>query len=116
MPYSYHVDPQVNCVFIRHFEHFGMNILRNSRDVPLPDEWKLDRIQTTSRGRMQRYHQRFGRCKIAWVVRDSASYGLVNQMSMILESDDAPIERRPFYDIVEARYWLGIPEDYEIPL
>ena len=135
MAYRYTIDPNVNCVFITHFDVFdieevtsqylelmddprhrpGMNILRDCSSAPLSAEWTLDRMMSTSRTRLEEFLPRLGRCRIAWVVSGPRDLGRVNQLRLVLADDHPDIDRRPFLGQAEAMAWLGLPEDYKIP-
>lgn len=135
MAYRYHIDADVNCVFIVHVGTFdlediveqyreiiadpdhrpGMNFLRDSRTCAISAAWTLDRMMGVSRTRLIPFLGSLGECKIAWVVQSAADFGRVNQGRLVMSDDYPNLDRRPFTDIAQALKWLGIPRDYKIP-
>ena len=122
MAYTYYIDPEVNCIFIRQFGEFevgegflsfkaiaddplldlSMNILRDMRDVSIPSIYH-DSLEEIKRVRDQ----------LAWVVGNAADYAVAHRWSATTRLDRR-ITRKPFRNMAPAREWLGIPDGYQI--
>ena len=94
MPYTVHIDPEVNCAFIKftgklNFEDFdesiseiikhpsyrdGMNILRDSREQIVPEEWSITEMSAEARRQMERHDLILGNCKWAVLLSDANAY------------------------------------------
>ncbi|MDP6428264.1 MAG: hypothetical protein QGH73_03265 [Rhodospirillales bacterium] len=133
MAHDFYIDPDVNCIFVRHFDemrvgegfdsimvlladpefHRGLNILRDTRQVSIPDIYADTRELINAREQMKSYAENFQSSRFAWVVGSAADYAIVHRWSATTRLD-AHVERRPFRDMMKAKEWLGIPGDYEI--
>ena len=133
MAYTMHIDPDINCVFFKHYgpisvdefvksfsdilEHpdyrAGMNILRDNSDQQFPADISFEAIAASSK-RVKEQDSGLGDCKWASVVGDAQSYSKVHQYITSGRLSENPIERRVFREMEKAREWLGIPVDYEI--
>lgn len=133
MAYDMYIDPDVSCVFFRHYgpisvddfvksfsdilEHPdyrpGMNILRDNRDQQFPADLSFDAIAKSSK-RVKDADRGIGNCKWAAVVGDAQSYAKVHQYIASGRLSENPIERRVFRDMDKARDWIGIPINYVI--
>ena len=134
MPWAIHIDPTVNCAFVRLDQDFelggmgvvieelvnrsdfqiGMNILRDSRGQTIPREITFKAISDQSRRVTAERDRKLGVCKMAVVLGDAQSYAKVHQFIVTGRLSRNPVERKPFRDIKKALAWLGIPEGYEI--
>ena len=134
MPFSTYIDPDVNCLFVRHYGPFDlgevlesleensssplfrrdMNVLRDYRDQTFPSDLTFKLLSGTSKSIMEDFDRKFGKCKAAIVVGDTTSYAKVHQYIVSTRLMVTQIERRLFREIEEAKEWLEIPEDYVV--
>ncbi|MBT3552697.1 MAG: hypothetical protein HOB64_14080 [Rhodospirillaceae bacterium] len=134
MAYTYYIDPEVNCIFIRQFGEFevgegflsfkaiaddplldlSMNILRDMRDVSIPSIYhdSLEEIKRV-RDQLEWATAYFENCLNAWVVGNAADYAVAHRWSATTRLDRR-ITRKPFRNMAPAREWLGIPDGYQI--
>ncbi len=133
MPWVHYIDQEFNCVVIvhegnrenleplvkmkelvNHPDHReGMNILRDLRQIPLPPKLNYSWFSSHKSG-LRMVDQKLGRCRLASVVSSEFQFGLLNQIRLML--DDTPVRRKPFKDMLEAKRWLGLPDDYRLDL
>jgi hypothetical protein len=134
MAYRYIIDPEVNCVFIQHFddfnltevgeqyevflndpEHFsGVNILRDLRRINIPPGNTYQDISDEAKKVFAAYDRRLGHSKLALVVGNRDDYIVAHQWIVTGRFSDKAVDRKLFREIDKAWEWLGIPEDYEI--
>ena len=134
MSYTIHVDPDVNCVFIKFSGSFeigdmgksvnellvhpnyrqGMNILRDAREQAFPEDITYESISKEAKRYLAEFDQKMGVCKLAILVGDPKSYVKVHQFIVSGRLSSSLVERNVFRDAEKAKVWLGIPEKYEI--
>ena len=134
MAWTIHIDPDVNCVFIKHYGDFeldqimrateeiinhpdhrvGMNSLRDFREQQFPADLSFKSLADQAKRAMDQYRDKLGKCRMAIIAGDVQSYAKVHQYIVAGKLGDYPIERKPFRDIEKALACLGLPEDYEI--
>ena len=134
MSFSTYIDPDANCLFVRHYGSFDlgevlesleenlsnpifridMNVLRDYRDQTFPSDLTFKLLSGTSKSIMEDFDRKFGKCKAAIVVGDTTSYAKVHQYIVSTRLMVTQIERRLFREIEEAKEWLEIPEDYVV--
>ena len=134
MPYTIHIDPDVNCAFVKFYGVFtpdqimsesedtfnhpgysvGMNILRDYREQQMSEDVTYKSIATEGKRVMHKFGRQLGRCKAALVAGDVQSYARFHQVIVAGRLADIPVERKAFRDIEKAMRWLDIPEGYEI--
>ena len=134
MSFTVHLDPGVNCAFIKHKAPFdidnlaksagyrlthpdfqkNMNFLHDFTDLVIPKDTKFAVLSETSKQIIQDYNHLMGSCKGALVVGDSVSYAKIHQFIESGRFDKNPVDRKVFNDLNKAFEWLEIPQDYEI--
>ena len=134
MPYTVHIDPEVNCAFVRltgkvNFKELdestseiikhpsyrdGMNILRDAREQIVPKELSFKDMSVEAGRQMKRHDLILGKCRWAVLVSDANAYAKVHQFIVTGRLQNHTVERKPFRDIMKALAWLGLPEGYEI--
>ena len=133
MAFEFYIDQSIGCVFIHHFGNFdpdegleamaeviehpsyrkGMNILRDVSQTNFPKIVTENSYSTASRERARKFDTPLGTCRVAWVVGSSTDYAAIHRL-VVTARQSQGLQRKPFRDIVEAREWLKIDEDYEI--
>ena len=133
MSFQYCVDPDINCVFVRHLDGFeigegfasldailqdadhrrGMNILRDLTRVSFSKEIVERSFSAHVRRQAVAYEPLLGHCLLAWVLGSAADFAVGHRWSATTRPS-RPFTRRPFRDLDPARAWLGVPEDYVI--
>ncbi len=134
MPYTVHIDPDVNCVFFKFFGEFevglaprsindildhpdyrdGMNFLRDIRDQPLPQDITFKSISERAKKVLKESDSKVGKCKLAIVVGDAHTYAKMHQFIVTGRLGTNPVERKIFREIEPALAWLGVTADYKI--
>jgi len=134
MPYTIHIDPDVNCAFIKNYGAFevgqmsraaeevfnhsdyraGMNILRDTRDRPYPSDLWFKSLSNAAKSIDKKFAHKSSQCRWAIVVGNVQSYAKIHQALVAGRISTALIERKAFRDIEKALRWLDIPEGYEI--
>ena len=134
MSWKIHIDPDVNCVFVKLYGNFeldqftgiatdisnhpdyrvGMNSLRDLRDQSVMTDLSFKSLADQAKRAMDQYGDKLGKCRMAIVAGDVQSYAKVHQYIVAGKLGDYPIERKAFRDIEKAMAWLGVPRDYEI--
>ncbi len=134
MAWTLHIDPAVNCSFIKHYGPFdlsaldestearlnhpdfkvGMNFLHDFLDQRIPPDLAFKTLSEESNRLVKKYGYKVGPCKGALVVGDGQSYAKIHQFVLTNRFEKNPIERKAFRDIEKAKEWLDIPEGYEI--
>lgn len=132
MAYTFYIDPQVNCVFIKHFNELepgdglssisavvadpnfvpNLNILRDLREVSLPDQYGDIELMRRVRVQLEEFVQHFQISKFARVVGSSSDFAIAHRWSTTTRLNK-DYKRNPFRELSKALDWLGIPEDYE---
>ena len=122
MPWTIHIDPEVNCAFVKrhgnyevhdpynafrslltHSEHRrNMNILHDARDISIPTDTSYSYLSEQSQRILLEYSDKVGNCKIAIVAGDAQSYAKFHQFIVAGRLSDKPIERKAFRDIEKA--------------
>jgi len=92
---------------------YGMNLLRDTRKVQLPDEQTFDFFKKATRKLSKLETERLGNIKFAWVVSDAKDFANIHRWS-VSGRIESKINRKAFREFDKARTWLGIPEDYKI--
>jgi hypothetical protein len=133
MSFHYYVDPEINCVFIRHLNEFevgdgaasvnllladadhrpGINILRDLTRISFSKEVAERSFSAQVRQGARVHEQQLGHCLLAWVHGSAADFAVGHRWSASTRPTRT-FTRRPFRAIGPARAWLGIPEDYVI--
>ena len=134
MPWNIHIDPDVNCVFVKYYGDFaleqikaaaddvsnhpgyriGMDFLRDSREQRISKDLSFKSLSNAAHRVMDKFDQERGKCKTAIVAGDAQSYAKVHQYVVAGRLDNSPVERKAFRDIEKAKEWLGLPEGYDI--
>ena len=134
MEYTIHIDPVVNCAFIKFYGDFefsdgnealndiikhseylaGMNVLRDFRDQRIPSDLTFSDLAKRSRHVINEYHSKIGKYRAATVVGDAQSFAKVHQFIAAGRLGKSEVERKAFRDIGKAMEWLDLPEGYEI--
>ena len=134
MPFDFHIDPEVNCVFFRTtgphsvdevalvFDEIlahpdfrkGMNVLRDMRTQQVPPDTTFKTISDRAKQTHIYIDLDLGGCKLAIVVGDAVSYAKVHQFIVTGRLSQSPVERKPYRNLEDAKHWLGISEDYDI--
>jgi len=134
MAWKISIDPDVNCVFIKHHGAFeiddilhtaedifnhpdhraGMSILRDLSDHGFQPGIHYKSLAEKIKDMIRAFGPRIGRCKTAFVVGDGQNYAKVHQFTVAGRLGDYPIERKPFRDLGDALRWLDLPEGYQI--
>ena len=134
MPWAIHIDPAVNCAFVKFYGDFeleqmvraagdvfnhpdfrdGMNILRDARKQRISQDVSFKSLAKEARQLMDKFHHTHGNCKSAVVAGDVQSYAKFHQYIVAGRLADTPIERKVFRDMEKAKEWLGLPQGYEI--
>ena len=134
MAWKISIDPDVNCVFIKHFgvveiddvlntaedifnhpEHrAGMSILRDLSEHGIQPEIHYKSLAEQTKAMIRAFGPRIGLCKTAFVVGDGQNYAKVHQFTVAGGIGDYPIRQKPFRDIGNALRGLDLPEDYQI--
>jgi hypothetical protein len=130
--YTFYIDPQVNCVFIRHFNEIEpgdglssistvvedpnfvpkLNILRDMREVSIPAQYGSIGLIRRVRIQLEEFVQHFQISKFAWVVGSASDFAIAHRWSTTTRLN-VDYTRNPFREISKALEWLGIAEDYE---
>jgi hypothetical protein len=99
MPYILLIDPQVNCMFIKHVGEFdfgniarsaedrlnhpdhqmGMDFIHDFSEKQIPPDLPFHVVAGESKRFANDYNLKFGRCKGALVVGDAKSYAKLHQ-------------------------------------
>jgi hypothetical protein len=131
--YQYCIDPEINCVFVQHYDavdygegldafdevlqdlsfHIGLNILHDLSRADLPEILSEVKYLTDNRRRVAEIDTRLGQCRVAFVVKSADDFAIAHRISITIRPV-TQVERKPFRDLGKAREWLGIPDDYEI--
>ena len=134
MPWTIHIDPDVNCAFAMYYGAFdilairssseeiynhpdyrvGMNSLRDVRDQVIPSDVSFKSLSKEAKNIMDEFDSKLDNCKMAILAGDAQSYAKIHQYIVAGRLGKTPIERKGFRDMEKAKEWLGIPEDYEI--
>lgn len=135
MAYTFYIEPTVNCVFVRHFDHFhvddsldqyremvnhpkydkNMNVLRDVLSTSLPDEFGFNFFKEKTPIRYQEFDATIGDVKVAWVLGTGADYAIMHQFTLTTRFKPlGHITRKPFRSIDKAKIWLDLPSDYKI--
>jgi len=134
MPYTLLIDPEVNCMFIKHVGAFdfgniakssedrlnhpdhkmGMDYIHDFSEQQIPPDLPFHVVAGESKRIVRDYNLKFGRCKAALVAGDAQSYAKLHQFIEAARFTDNPVERRAFRDMEKAKDWIGLPADYEI--
>ncbi|MBT3362018.1 MAG: hypothetical protein HN403_20530 [Rhodospirillales bacterium] len=129
MVWTQYIDQEFNCVVVIHKDELdaleplaqlmelvnhpdhrkGMNVLRDARRGQAPPSMNYQLI-SANRQKFSETNKKLGKCRLANVTGSDVNFGIGNQVSLILE--ESPVERMPFLDMVEAKRWLGLPDDY----
>ena len=133
MAYRYHIDPAVNCAFIRHFDDYSrgegfevfkeilddplyrrdMNILRELHQISFPKSLADPYAAGEIRRHLEGIDPLFGTCRIVWVVNSAADYAIAHRWTVSARLSGG-IERNVFREMAKAKAWLGMPTDYRI--
>ena len=133
MAYRYLIDHDANCIFMEHFDGYelnegidgvfkvaedpsfrhGMNILRDTRRVHLPEQQTFKYFREATKRLSGDTGNRFGNIRFAWVVGSAKDYANAHRWSVSARWG-AGIERKPFRGIEAAFLWLDISEGYKI--
>ena len=134
MSWIFHIDPQVNCIFVKYYGAFeleqiksaadevsihpnyrsGMNFLRDNREQRISEDVSFKSLSNAAHQVMDEFDQERGTCKTAIVAGDAQSYAKIHQYVLAGRLSKSPVERKAFRDIEMAKEWLGIPKGYEI--
>ena len=99
MPCNMYIDPDLNCVFYKHYGTFafgeiaetaesridhpafqvGMNILHDVRKLIFPPDHSYKHISEGARSMMATYDPKVGKCRSAMVVGDGRAYAKVHR-------------------------------------
>jgi len=135
MAYKFYIDPDVNCVFVLHYDTFNIddtlhqyqemiehptytsntNVLRDVLSTKLPEEFGFEFFSKETPERYKDIEPIMGKSNVAWVLGTGKDYATMHQFT--LTTRFAPlshIERKPFRSLEDAKEWLDIPADYEI--
>jgi len=133
MAYKLYVDTAAKCAFIRHYDNFdagegtssirdlwdnplykkGMNILRDTREVHLPEELTFEFFKKVAERIKHRDSILSAGSKFAWVVGNAKDFGYVHRWS-ISSRFGQHIEKKPFREFDKALEWLCLPKDIKI--
>lgn len=134
MAYNFCIDPEVNCVFVRHFGNIppgeidaqlaemfdqdsyfsSMNILRDLLDASFSDEFGFGYFKERAPSDFAQNERKLGNCRVAWVLPSSDDFIKVHQMKLVRSFQASRIRRKEFFELPSAKIWLDIPEDYQI--
>ena len=134
MPWTIHIDPDVNCAFCKFYGAFdigqlgnaageiynhpdyraGMNTLRDTRDQIIPSNTSFKSLSNEAKKIMHEFDAKLDNCRLAIVAGDGQSYSKIHQYILGGRLSKSPVERKAFRDIDKVKVWLGLPEDYEI--
>jgi len=135
MTYQFYIDQIAETVYIDHSSRFGseetfeafqdiladpayrpgMNLLRDTRFVELPDNWSYSHFRQVSAPKFRDIWMQMGDCKLAWVAGQGRNYRLANQAAMINRLElTGTVERQPFVNLEDALVWLGLSPNHEI--
>jgi len=101
MPYTIRMDPEVNCMFIKHVGEFdigdiarssadrlshpdhksGMNFIHDFSEQRIPPDLPFKTVVEESKRIVRDYNVKFGRCKGALVAGDAQSYAKLHQFA-----------------------------------
>ncbi|MBL6929509.1 MAG: hypothetical protein ISR44_10090 [Rhodospirillales bacterium] len=129
MAWEQYIDQEYNCVVVVHKGQWddveplfqlkdlvnrpdhreGMNILRDMRRAQFSSNLNYNWF-SAQRSAFLTIDGKLGKCRIANVVGSEAQFGIINQIRLIM--DDTWVARMPFMDMLEAKRWLGLPDDY----
>jgi hypothetical protein len=133
MAFTYYIDPQVNCAFVRCFDEVkvgegyaslkaitsdpqfvpNLNILRDTTETTVLETYGDTHELRKAREGTEKYTAKFKGTRFAWVVGSPADYAAAHRWSVTTRLE-SHVTRKPFREISQARQWLGIPEYYEI--
>ena len=136
MAWDYYIEPELNCVFVTHYdeftitevgEHFQqlmadpnylpeMNLIRDLRQINIPKDYDYKSISSEAKKVFSRFDQRMGHSKLAIVVSGQHDYIIAHQWIVTGRLSTFPVERKPFRDMEKAKEWIGISIDYEIKM
>ena len=134
MDWTLHIDPAVNCAFIKrpgvydsrdtyevlnamvnHPDHReDTNILYDARDLRIPTDEPFESMSESYKFITQIYSNKADTCRSAIVVGDAQNYAKAHQYTVSGRLDKSTVERKVFRNMEKALRWLYIPEDYEI--
>lgn len=132
MSFQIHVDPDVNCTFVRYtafvqgeglsaidqaiqnpkFRH-GMNILRDTQQVALPDYLDYAWFKHDFDDIYSREHLLMQGSSFAWLVGSASDYAKAHSWALVTRGLSGQ-NRKAFRQLDEAMNWLGIPAVYTI--
>jgi len=136
MAWSLHIDPEVNCAFIKragayescdtfdvlnsmvnHPDHReDTNIFYDASDLRIPSDEPFESRSASYKLITQIYSSKADTCRSAIVVGDAQNYAKAHQYIVSGRLEKSKVERKAFRDIEKAFAWLGLPEGYEIKL
>ncbi len=134
MPFSYYIDSNVNCVFIRSIGKIplfgtqeviqkilddqdfdpGMNMLFDTSRSKLPSEWNYKFFTDSNSGVNQDLFVGQTDFKMAWVVADGKDFAKFHQMILSTRLSLNIVERKVYRDVETAKLWLGLQGKYKI--
>jgi len=134
MDWTLHIDPAVNCAFIKrpgayescdtyevlnamvnHPDHReDTNILYDARDLRIPSDEPFKFMSESYKLITQIYSNKADTCRSAIVVGDAQNYAKAHQYIVSGRLDKSTVERKVFRDFEKAKAWLNIPKHYEI--
>ena len=132
MSFQIFVDPDVNCTFVRYskfvqgeglsaikqiiqnsrFRH-GMNILRDTRQIVLPDKLDYAWFKNDFEDIYTREHLLMQGSLFAWLVGSPADYAKAHSWALVTRTMSGQ-NRRAFRNMDAAKDWLDIPVNYTI--
>ena len=133
MSFSYHIDPEYNCVAIVHAgnpgadetlssliaviddpaHRPGMNVLRDARAIAIPADLGFGWFMNHSDA-MTAANDRLGKCRLANLFSSAAGLGIGHQSEALFSKP--PVVRRTFIEAREAKRWLNLPDGYRLDL
>lgn len=133
MSFRFYIDLEVGCAFVEHTGEFqlgeghesmvaildnldnnsSLNIMRDVRRSKIPEIYASARNLKYYRNNAANFTKYLRQSRLAWVVGSANDFGVFHRWTVSNRMTDK-IDRKPFREILEARVWLGIPEEYEI--
>ncbi len=134
MPWHIHIDPELNCVFVKYYGDFeidqirgaaedvsnhpdyreGMNFLRDCREQKISKDISFHTLADEAHSVFDKYDPERGHCRTAIVAGDAESYSKIHQYVVSGRLSHTGVERMAFRDIAKAKEWLGLPKDYKV--
>ena len=133
MAYNFFIDPDTNCIFVRHSGtvtldeiaalHDGlvgrddysrnMNVLRDMREADLSSEFEYQAFKAWADENINDINRELGVCRVAWVLGTRDDFAKAHRIKHIFRFKYSSVEMDGFRKFESALKWLDVPLDHE---